>query len=398
MSTQHTHGMRNNNGLLNTAALFIILFSLVLLIYLASDILFPLLMALLMAIMLRPVVAFLNTRLKFPNVIAVLLSVIMSLAVIAAIVFFISRQITSFMGDLPQIRHNLSNHLHQVEDWLNEHLNISYNKQKDYIAQIKEGNMPGNFTAGSVLNSFSGNLFSAVMIFMYTFLILLYRTLFFNFLTRLISPVHHAVLREILFEIKVVIRGYLAGLLIELCIVAVMVSAGQWLVGIDYFIFLGMLTAILNLIPYIGILLATIISIFVALASSTSLSPVLGVLVVNAVVHFVDSNILLPRIVGSKVSINALASIVGVIIGGTLVGVAGMFLAIPVIAILKVIFDRIEPLKPWGYLLGQEVPKTFSWAYTGPDMEETAHEQVAEEKQQGNEGQQSTDPGQSKDQ
>ncbi len=69
----------------------------------------------------------------------------------------------------------------------------------------------------------------------------------------------------------------------------------------------------------------------------------------------------MPKIVGSKVSINALASMIGVIIGGALAGISGMFLAIPMIAVMKVIFDRTPALKAFGYLLGDDVPKTFNW-------------------------------------
>ncbi len=66
-------------------------------------------------------------------------------------------------------------------------------------------------------------------------------------------------------------------------------------------------------------------------------------------------------IVSSKVKINALASIVEIIIGGAIAGFAGMFLAIPILAILKVIFDKIESLEPWGYLMGDDLPKTYTW-------------------------------------
>lgn len=352
----------HKNRLVNAAALFIVIGSLALLLYVGHEILFPLVMALLISILLRPIVAFLNARLRFPNVIAVLLTVALALSFVGAIIFFISKEITSFTDDLPGIKHNLENHLRHIEGWVNDKFNVSYSKQQDYIKQIKE-NGPANIEPGDMLGTFSGKLLNAVLIFIYTFLILIYRTLFFNFFVKLIPPQHHRTLQEILFEIKVVIRSYLIGLLTELGIVALMVGTGQWLVGVKYFVFLGLLTAILNLIPYIGILIATIISIFIALATSTELGTVLGVIGVNLVVHFTDSNILLPRIVGSKVRLNALASICGVVIGGTLVGVAGMFLAIPVIAILKVIFDRIEPLKPWGYLLGHDMPEVFHWKH-----------------------------------
>ena len=63
----------------------------------------------------------------------------------------------------------------------------------------------------------------------------------------------------------------------------------------------------------------------------------------------------LPRVVGSKVKINALVTILGVILGEHLWGIAGMFLAIPIIALLKVVFDSVETLNAWGFILGDEI-------------------------------------------
>ena len=121
------------------------------------------------------------------------------------------------------------------------------------------------------------------------------------------------------------------------------------------------MTGLLNLIPYIGIMIAAVFSIAASLSGSPDVSIILGVVIVNIIVQFIDNNLLVPMIVSSKVEINALVSIVGIIIGGAIAGIAGMFLAIPMIAILKVIFDRISPLEPWGYLMGDDLPKTWRW-------------------------------------
>lgn len=149
--------------------------------------------------------------------------------------------------------------------------------------------------------------------------------------------------------------------MIEMGIVAVLTTVGLMIIGVPYAILLGTITAILNLIPYIGILVAGCISIVVALTNSTEVSVVVGVIVVNAVVQLFDNNFLIPKIVASKVKINALVSIVAVFVGGALAGVIGMFLAIPLSAMLKVIFDRINGLEPWGILMGDDMPKTYEW-------------------------------------
>jgi predicted PurR-regulated permease PerM len=121
---------------------------------------------------------------------------------------------------------------------------------------------------------------------------------------------------------------------------------------------LGIITGILNLIPYVGILIAGILTILSSLTGSPDLSIILGVIGVNVVVQIID-NILVPVIINTKVQINAFVSIIGIIVGGGIAGIAGMFLAIPILAILKIVFDRIESLEAWGYLMGDNMPKNF---------------------------------------
>ena len=128
------------------------------------------------------------------------------------------------------------------------------------------------------------------------------------------------------------------------------------LFGNKHALLIGVIFAILNLIPYVGALIGNIIGVLLTITSSDEMAPVWTVLIVIAAVQFLDNNILMPKIVGSKVRINALASIVGVIIGGAVAGVSGMFLSLPVIAVLKIIFDRAESFKQWGVLFGDERP------------------------------------------
>ena len=193
------------------------------------------------------------------------------------------------------------------------------------------------------------------------FLILLYRTHFMKFLNKLFKQEHQSTLFDILCQIKVAVKSYLVGLIIQMVSVATMTSIGFMIAGVKYAVLLGVLTGLLNLIPYLGILIAMVISIFATLTGTPDISMILGVIIVTIIVQLIDNNILVPLVVSSKVEINAMASIVGIIIGGAIAGISGMFLAIPTIAILKVIFDRIEPLKPWGYLMGDDLPKTYEW-------------------------------------
>jgi predicted PurR-regulated permease PerM len=83
---------------------------------------------------------------------------------------------------------------------------------------------------------------------------------------------------------------------------------------------------------------------------------VLYVVILYTIIQLIDNNFIVPKIIGSKVKLNALISILAVITGAAIWGIPGMSLSIPLQAILKLIFDRVDPLKPWGFLLGDTTP------------------------------------------
>jgi predicted PurR-regulated permease PerM len=345
-------------GTLKTASICLIISLLLTACYLGREIIFPILMAMLFAVLLRPMVNFMNTRLRFPHIIAVALSIAIGLGAALGIVWFLSYQIGGFVDDLPLIKKNVNHHILNLQHWLEDSFNWKIQDQNKSLTDMQREN---KLISGDRMSSLVGPLLNGVLIPIYTFLILIYRALFLRFLTMVTPANHHETLADIVIEVKSVVRSYIVGLITEMGIVAAMTALGFWIVGVEYYIFLGLLTGILNLIPYVGIMVALAISVLMAMVSSTDITPIIGVLIVNGVVQFIDNNILMPRIVGSKVSINALASIVAVIIGGHVAGVAGMFLAIPIVAIMKVVFDRIEGTKPVGFLMGDTIPKTFNW-------------------------------------
>ncbi|MES2679004.1 MAG: AI-2E family transporter, partial [Bacteroidota bacterium] len=329
--------------------------------YLAQGILIPILLALLFAILLRPVVCFFNRRLKFPHVIAVMASVVVFVMVIGGIIFFVSWKISDMASDLDQIKTNLNIHYHNIQHWIKQKFDISYTQQQRYIQQASKENIHGSEIIGATMGSFTDVLLNFVLIPIYIFLFLLYRNLFLQFLSKLFKAEHQFKLREILTHVKTAIQSYLVGLLTEVLIVSTLTSVGFMIIGVQYPILLGVITGVLNMIPYIGILVAGGISILATLTSTADVSVILGVVTVNAVVQLIDNNLLVPLVVSSKVKINAFVSIVAIIIGGALGGVAGMFLAIPLIAIIKVVFDRIESFEPWGFLMGDDLPKVYKW-------------------------------------
>ncbi len=178
-----------------------------------------------------------------------------------------------------------------------------------------------------------------------------------KFLVSVFLEENNKLVYDIIEQVQYIIRKYIIGLLIEMGIVAAAVSIIFWALGIKYAFLLGLITGILNIIPYIGIFVALLLSTLITFATAITVTKVILVVATLVVIHLIDSNVLLPIVVGSKVRINALVTVLGVIVGEMLWGISGMFLSIPVIAVLKIIFDRVESLKPWGIILGDEEKK-----------------------------------------
>lgn len=332
----------------------IILLGLVISVYILlvlRDILVPLAFAALIAILLNP----LSNRLerKLPKVIAIILSMTIAIAMVTALMYFLSSQVAHFFDDLDAIKLRLSNLLHDLQVWVQTSFGYSATKQAKLIDDAANSSKG---MIGQTLTGVLGILSVVFLIPVYVFLLMLYKTLILNFLYEVFSEENQTKVAEILTETKGAIQSYIVGLLIETAIVAVLNSTALLLLGIQNAILIGVIGAILNLLPYIGGLVAIALPVLMATVTKDGYTSQLSIIAAYAVIQFLDNNIFVPRIVSSKVQINALISIVVVLLGAALWGVPGMFLSIPFIAVLKIIFDRIDGLKPWGKLLGDNVP------------------------------------------
>ncbi|HEY4619082.1 MAG TPA: AI-2E family transporter [Flavobacterium sp.] len=342
----------------------ICLISITYIFYLGKNVLVPILMAFLLAVLLLPIVNFFTSKLRFPQGLSVFITVIIFVVAIVGILAFISYQISDIAADFNTIRKNVNIFITNIQRFIRTNFNVSIWEQRKYIEDVTQDSVKkGKESIATTLISVTDTITNIILVPIYTFLILLYRTHFILFLAKLFRKEYHTKLQEILSQIKGSVQSYIVGLIIEMIFVSVLTSAGLYFIGVKYALLLGIITGILNLIPYIGILVAGVLTILSSLTGAPDVSLILGVIGVNIVVQVIDNNILVPLIINTKVQINAFVSIVGIIIGGGIAGVAGMFLAIPILAILKIIFDRIETLEPWGYLMGDNLPKTFIWKH-----------------------------------
>lgn len=333
-----------------------------LILYIGKGVLVPVIMALLFAILVRPISSFFRRKLRFPNVVSAIITVTLFVILILGILTFISVQISSFSEDWDTIEKNITIHVANLQHFVQESFGLDEYEQKSFIDNAtSDSNSSITGMVTSFLLSFSDTLFNMAMIPIYMFLFLLYQNHLITFLSKLVGEGDQQSLKKILFDIKTAVQSYLFGVLIQISIIATLTTVGLTIVGVQHALLLGVITGILGLIPYLGNIIACVITIFATLTGSPDLSLILWILVVTGVVQLIDNNITVPLVVSSKVEINAFASIIGIFIGGMLAGIAGMFLAIPIIAILKVIFDNIPSLAPWGYLIGDDLPKIPQW-------------------------------------
>lgn len=331
--------------------------------YLGRAVVIPVIFAILLGIVLRPVEKFINVRFRFPRVVAILTTIVLFILVISGLIFFVTYELTRFGNDLPELKRNLQLHLVKFQVWITNTFHIEYATQQEYIANATEKaaqNGPGNI-AQSTLSSLAGLFTAAVVVPVLLFLVMYYRSLFLNFLLKVFGEKNRETMSTIISDSKYAMQGYIAGLFLEMLTVSILQTTALWIIGIRYFVFIGIITGVLNMIPYIGIMIAGGMGILIALATGADTQQIMFLILGFAIVQFIDNNILLPKLVGHRVRLNAFFSIAGVISGGIICGIAGMFLAIPLMALMKVMFDNIDRLKPWGELMGDTLPKTVKW-------------------------------------
>ncbi len=323
-------------------------------IYLGHGVLVPIYFSILLSILLLPVTALLK-KCYVPATLANFIAIVLALAVIVTIVYFISMQMIGFLNDVSAIREHLAEHVTSLQKWLEQKFHISTAEQKVYIENIREGvRHSGGQYIGQTFLTVSQTIVFIIIVAIYSFLFLCYRHLIKRFLFAVFSNEHKERLEYVMLESKQIIQKYMTGLLIEMAIVATCNSVVLLIIGVKYAVFLGVFAAVLNIVPYIGLFASLLFTVLVTMGNSSSLNEIIWIVVSMETIHFLDANFLMTKIVGSKVKINALMTIVGVVIGGSLIGLAGIFLALPTIAILNVIFSQIDGLKPWSILLSDD--------------------------------------------
>jgi len=325
-----------------------------------KEVLDPLIFGFLFAILLYPVARFLEKKIRLPRAIACLMAILLLVAFIGGILYAVGSQISNLANDWPQLKGQVSQSLSDLQDWIQSAFHVNASKQMTYVHNTTQKIMAsGADVLGTTFGAVSSLMLFYTFILIFTFFVLLYRKLLIHFIVWVFRDEYEPIVQDIVENIQSILRQYILGLLLEMFVVACLACTAFLLIGVKYAVLLGLIVALFNLIPYLGIFTALLLSCLITFATgSIQHAATVGICVLG--IHAIDSNILLPTIVGSKVKLNALITFLGIILGEMIWGLSGMFLSIPIMAILKIIFDRVQSLKPWGYLLGSGVEEKKS--------------------------------------
>jgi len=317
-----------------------------------KDVLDPLMFGFLFAILLLPVSGFFERKFKFPRSISSFLSIILMVSFIGGVLYLVGSQISRLMDDWPMLQKQIAQSVNDLYDWVEATFHYDVSKQKIFLSNTEHKLLSrGGEFVGTTFGAVSSLMLFYVFIMIFTFFILFYRKLLFSFILQAFGKENEPVVHDIVENIQGILRQYILGLVFEMSIVATVACTVFLLIGIKYAALLGIIVGLFNIIPYLGIFTALLLSVLITFATGP-VSNAIWVAVSVIAIHAVDANVLLPTVVGSKVRLNALITFLGIILGEMIWGLSGMFLSIPVTAIFKIIFDRIESTKPWGYLLG----------------------------------------------
>ncbi|MEP1151131.1 MAG: AI-2E family transporter [Balneola sp.] len=319
-------------------------------------ILMPLAFAAFVSMLLNPVVSKMESW-KLGRALSIILTLLLVLIFFSGIVTLISAQFVQFSERIPEVTERLKTVTSDGIDFLEETVGFSEAKRSDYIEKGLTNliDKSGQYI-GSVVSATTSAFTLMSLLPIFIFFMLYYKEMYQTFFRKLFERQEgNTMIDGLLDNVQEVTQNYLVGMLTVIGILAVLNTTGLFLIGLEHAIFFGVFASLLAIIPYIGIIIGALPPLLFAFLLGDSLVTPLLVIAVFGTVQFLEGNFITPRIVGSKVSINPFMAMLALIIGGELWGISGMILFVPLIGILRVIFEQVVELKPYGYLLGNRI-------------------------------------------
>lgn len=322
----------------------------------AKAIVVPFLFAIFISILLTPLAGWLE-KYRIPRVISSLVAITVAVLVLFGVGFFFYTQMTAFVNDSDTIIMRLEELLFSVDEFLSSWFAFEGEINLERIVvELLEYIQANIASLSRGISSAASVITNVFLVPVFIFLILLFRSQLKNFVMMAFggdNDSRNRRVRVIIIKIRVLIQNYITGVLIVIVILSFLNSIMLLVIGVEHAIFFGVFAAMLNIIPFVGPLLGSILPIVYSLITMDSLIYPLIIMLGFYVIQLFEGNLFTPTIVGSQVSMNALATLLLLFIGGQIWGLSGMILFIPIGAIMKIIFDEVESLQPFGYVMGR---------------------------------------------
>lgn len=326
-----------------------------LLMYLGRYVLIPLGYSLLVALVLYPMVSRLERR-GLPRWAAILVGLSLVGALFGLLLGVLIIQVDTFLVNLPQLTGGSSTGFGAFWTWINrQFLELGETHHDDWWGPLVNS-LPGKVAPymGTALTAFFGMLFNLFIIPVFSALLLYHRRTYVTALTHLVAPAWASHMSGLLQKVVSNYARFIVGMVQVYLIVGTLNSLGFLLLGIPNPVLFGMLTAVATMIPYAGIIISSLLPITLAYTTTGSMWIPVGVIAVLGTVQYLEANLIFPKVVGGKLGLNTMASLIVIFTGGLLWGVAGMILFLPMASILKLVSEEVPGWEALRLLLGGE--------------------------------------------
>lgn len=352
-----TSNAMHTSSLSKTSQVLLLFFLVFAGLYIAKPFLVPLVLAGIIAMLLLPVSRWMEKK-GISRGLATFFCILILVVIIAGIFALLAWQIAGFTEDMSQMQKYITDLEKKLQETLSSNFGISAQKQQELMKQQQSSGAGGvGKVVMSVMSSVSDVLVNTILVLVYIFLTMYLRSQLKEFILKLVAAPQKAKAKQIITESSKVAQQYLSGLAMMTVLLWVMYGIGFSIVGVKNALFFAVLCGLLEIVPFVGNLTGNALTVIGALSQGGDSTMVIGIILTYGTVQFLQTYILEPLVVGSQVKINPLFTIIAIVVGELVWGVAGMVLAIPLLGIAKVIFDNIEALQPYGFLIGEEKKK-----------------------------------------
>ncbi len=350
----------NRSLLLKSIAVLFLFFLVIAGLYFTKDFFVPVAIAGILAMLFVPLSRRLE-KMGWNKALATLTCIFILLAVIAGIVALISWQLSDLSEDTSKMQEQISKITGRLRQWVSSSLGISKEQQRQMMEQQQKsaGGGAGSLVA-TVLGSLMSILINGILVVVYIFLFMMFRGHLKKFILKVIPPEERTNGLVVIDQASRVAQKYLSGLGMMIVCLWILYGIGFSIAGVKNAIFFAILCGLLEIIPFIGNITGTSLTVFMVVAQGGSSNMIIGVLITYFLVQFIQSYLLEPLVVGAEVNINPLFTILAIVAGEMVWGIPGMILSIPLLGIAKIILDHVDPLKPYGFLIGAEKQKEGS--------------------------------------